>query len=314
MSTIAPESASALALIAAKPKARLVGDADGGIRQGSCIPPRGGSGKAAPSRTATLEPSVLWRYAARGLCALLGESPAFRTIENEAGAAALSGEPLPDLNMCILWRAAGAQVLFEQIQATHLPLVFLLSGPSAPGLAGQQGKFGCADFGTVPLMACTLPVPPRVKGVGGSSALAVRKAADVADLARVRRLIAQAFGLEEAPLSRAFADRLLERPDVAVYLAERSGQAVSTVIVTRHGPHAALWSMATPAGLQGQGLGRALLSEVMQRECADGMETFFLLSTAAGQRLYQQLGFRAIDEARVWLRSQSTENAGPQLH
>jgi len=259
----------------------------------------------APANPSELTP--LWQDAAQGLRALYGCAPAFRAIEGEAGMAALSGVPLADLNMGVLWQGAGAVELLARIDALELPLVMLWSGQAATDLAGTQTRVGYIDCGTVPLMVRSGPCAPPAGQAPSDVAFKVRRVSGAQDLVQARRLIAQSFGLEEEPLTRAFADGLLERADVAVYLAERSGQAVSTVMVTRHGKRAGVWSMATPTELQRQGLGRALLQEVMQGECAGGMQTFFLLATAAGQHLYEQLGFEVLEPAQVWLRGQSAQ-------
>ena len=80
--------------------------------------------------------------------------------------------------------------------------------------------------------------------------------------------------------------------------------------VTRTGPTAGIWNMATPPERQGRGMGRALLTGVLEQLCAEGVERFYLFATAAGRPLYESLGFETLADDAVWVKGHSTQTAG----
>ena len=166
-------------------------------------------------------------------------------------------------------------------------------------MAGREAEFGFADAGILPLMALDsdeVAHPPVPSG------LSFRAAATSADMARTCELVSQAFELAPGPLARAFPDAMLQRTDTTIHLVEQDGEIRSSVMVTRHGRRAGIWSMATPPGLQRRGLGRGLLVEAMRSERSRGISTFLLFATEAGRPLYDRLGFRVVEQARGWLR------------
>lgn len=65
--------------------------------------------------------------------------------------------------------------------------------------------------------------------------------------------------------------------------------------------------MATPPEDQGKGMGRALLSRIIERLSREGVERFYLFATAAGFPLYRSLGFVTLAEQPAWLNGSSTQ-------
>src|SRR5260221_630088 len=86
-----------------------------------------------------------------------------------------------------------------------------------------------------------------------------------------------------------------------VFIASRGGSPMSTVTVTRSGTTAGIWSMATPPASQGQGVGRALLTGVLDAQRRAGVERFFLFATEAGRPLYQSIGFTTLAHCPAWV-------------
>ncbi len=85
---------------------------------------------------------------------------------------------------------------------------------------------------------------------------------------------------------------------------------MSVVTVTPAGTTAGIWSMATPPQHQGKGMGRALLSQVIDDHRSRGVERFFLIATDAGRPLYASLGFETIADLSAWVLGQSTQMHG----
>jgi GNAT superfamily N-acetyltransferase len=92
-----------------------------------------------------------------------------------------------------------------------------------------------------------------------------------------------------------------------VYLASRDGEAMSTVTATHHGATAGIWRMATPPAHRRKGVGRALLTSVMEGLSRVGVARSYLLATEAGRPLYESLGFRATHDCRAFVLGHSTQ-------
>jgi GNAT superfamily N-acetyltransferase len=102
----------------------------------------------------------------------------------------------------------------------------------------------------------------------------------------------------------------LDGPGLTMYLAYDGRQPVSTVATIKAGPIVGVWSMGTLPDQQRKGVGRALLGHVMELHRAQGARAFYLWSTPAGQRLYDQLGYRTVTELSVWTTGQSVQVHG----
>lgn len=83
----------------------------------------------------------------------------------------------------------------------------------------------------------------------------------------------------------------------SVWLAYEGDQPVSTVWLTRVGACLGVMEMMTPPEHQGRGAGRALLSKALHSEWDETIDRAVLLGTPAGRRLYETLGFVAVDES-----------------
>jgi N6-L-threonylcarbamoyladenine synthase/ribosomal-protein-alanine N-acetyltransferase len=77
--------------------------------------------------------------------------------------------------------------------------------------------------------------------------------------------------------------------------------AMCTVTVTPTGDTAAISLMATPPEHQRKGLGRALLSQVIDDYRRRGVARFHLGATEAGRPLYASLGFEPVADLPVWI-------------
>jgi GNAT superfamily N-acetyltransferase len=122
------------------------------------------------------------------------------------------------------------------------------------------------------------------------------------ELAESNGLLARAGGIPRDAVNRAFGSAVLSGPGVDVFVAYRGEQAVSSVQTTRAGKDVGIWAMVTPPELQRQGAGRALLAQVLAHHLGEGTERFYLVSTPAGHRLYESVGFTAVDQWSAWVK------------
>jgi GNAT superfamily N-acetyltransferase len=103
--------------------------------------------------------------------------------------------------------------------------------------------------------------------------------------------------LLDASIGRAAAEG-----HASVWLALQGDQPVSTVWLTRVGGCLGVMEMMTPSQFQGRGAGRAVLSHAMNAEWDRSVDRTVLLGTPAGRRLYESLGFIAVDESLSCIR------------
>jgi GNAT superfamily N-acetyltransferase len=137
--------------------------------------------------------------------------------------------------------------------------------------------------------------------------MTIHQVATAADQAAVCAILAQAFGLAHAGLTSMLNVTQLSGPGLTIYLACQGEQPVSTVATIITGSIVGIWSMATLPEQQRKGIGRTLLSHVMAQHQERGVRDIYLWSTAAGQRLYGQLGFRTVAELSIWTTGRSMQ-------
>jgi hypothetical protein len=120
-------------------------------------------------------------------------------------------------------------------------------------------------------------------------------------------LVASAFAIDRAWADRTFAAAsLLDAPAFSFYVAYRGDVPMSAVCSSGAGSTVGIWTMSTPPDKQRQGAGRAVLLAAMQDHVKRGAETFYLIATAAGKPLYDNLGFKTVDELSIWLVGESS--------
>ncbi len=95
---------------------------------------------------------------------------------------------------------------------------------------------------------------------------------------------------------------MTETSGVETYIAWGDEGPMCTVSVTPTGDTAGITLMATPPEHQREGMGRALLTQVIADYRRRGVERFHLGSSEAGRRLYASLGFEElVADLPVWV-------------
>jgi GNAT superfamily N-acetyltransferase len=253
------------------------------------------------------EVAELHGLAGRGLAAMFGGAESSEVWLTRAGVMALSGEAVADLNMLLLCQPPDEARRFleeamARADARGLPLVALMAPAVTAELASAAPWLGLTAAGTMPLMVLrgaptAGPAPPcRIERVTTSEA--GRAAGE---------LLAAAFDLPLDAAMRSAGAIVGPAANAELFVAYEGETPVSTVTVSRSGDTAGIWSMATPPKRQGRGLGRALLTGVIERCRVAGVERFYLFATAAGRPLYERLGFVAIADEAVWAKGHSTQ-------
>lgn len=82
------------------------------------------------------------------------------------------------------------------------------------------------------------------------------------------------------------------------FVAEAGGSVVGSIGMERHGPFALLRSAAVSQPLQGRGIGRRLVEELMADAGREGVAAVYLLTTTA-EGYFPSFGFERIDRDAV---------------
>ncbi|MCA1824997.1 MAG: GNAT family N-acetyltransferase [Frankia sp.] len=101
-----------------------------------------------------------------------------------------------------------------------------------------------------------------------------------------------------APLARS---SMLSVPGVSAYVGSVGGEPVATAIGVRHGEHVGIFNVATDAAHRGRGYGAAVTARATLNGLAAGAKTAFLQSSEMGLHVYEQLGYRIVEQWAVWL-------------
>jgi GNAT superfamily N-acetyltransferase len=238
------------------------------------------------------------------------DGPQAEIRRTAGGTLALSGEAVADLNMLVLSApsTAAARFLAETmalVDARDLPMLAMAPPDVGAALAPDAARLGLEAAGTIPLMV--LRGAPRKKPL---AACRVERALGAEGRGIVTELMAAAFSLPADPVDRALAAMFTDTASAVTYVAHADGRPQSSVTVTRAGATAGIWNMATPPERQGRGMGRALLTGVLEQLVAEGVARFYLFATPAGRPLYESLGFETLADDPVWVKGHSTQASG----
>jgi len=255
------------------------------------------------------ETEELIRLCGRASVAMMSDVLGFELHMTRNCVLGLSGEALADFNMLMIGPSPDAEVFLTQSMARvterELPLLAMMSPDVARTLAPVATRLGLTAAGAAPLMvlrAGTAVRPSRPHKV--TRALGPELVGVAGDLASA------AFSLPRDAVARCIDVGITETSGVETYIAWGDEGPMSAVSVTPAGTTAGIWSMATPPEHQGKGMGRALLTQVINDYRSRGVERFFLIATEAGRPLYASLGFEIIADLSAWVLGHSTQMHG----
>lgn len=250
------------------------------------------------------ETEELIRLCVRALAAQMHAAPGIELHMTQSCVLALTDEPLADFNRLTLGADPAAEDFLVRSVARARrrgrPLLATLSPRAAQTLAPVATRLGFRAVGAAPLMVLRAGVPVRpgrlVKVVRAFGPELVAVAGD---------LIAAAFEEPRDVVARCIEACITPTAGVETYIAWGDEGPTCTVSVTLTGDTAAISLMATPPQHQRRGVGRALLSQVIDDYRRRGVTRFHLGATEAGRPLYASLGFELVAELPVWVLERS---------
>ena len=207
--------------------------------------------------------------------------------------ASLSSLPTTELNVCGLDPTADGRSGAELAAALggELPALVFTSKSASDSARRALTDVG---FDVTPVLEPVMCSRTRPQPAGGP--FQIRHCATADDLDAALDLTAAAHQVPRHFLSSSIG-AAATAGRASVWLACHEEQPVSTVWLTRVGDCLGVMEMMTPPEFQGRGAGRALLSHALHSEWDESLQRSVLLGTPAGRRLYESLGFIAVDES-----------------
>lgn len=252
------------------------------------------------------EAEELIQLCVRALATQMIAAPGVELHMTRSCALGLTDEPSADFNRLTLGADPDAEDFLVRSVARAKergrPLSVVMSPRAAETLAPVATDLGLAAVGTSPLMVFRpdVPVPPACP-IRLARALGPELVGVAGDL------IAAAYGKPRDLIARYFDVGMTETSGVETYIAWGDEGPMCTVSVTPTGDTGGISLMATPPEHQRKGVGRALLSQVIDDYRRRGMQRFHLGSSDAGRRLYDSLGFELVADLPVWILERPTQ-------
>jgi GNAT superfamily N-acetyltransferase len=246
------------------------------------------------------ETEELIQLSVRALVAQMNAAPGIELHMTRDCVLGLTDEPLADFNRLILGSDVDAEgILIRSVARAKergRPLTALMSPHAAQSLAPVATRLGLTAVGAAPLMV----LRPDVS-VQPSRPTKIVRALGPELVGIAGDLIAAAFDTPRDVIARCIDVCMTETAGVETYIAWGAEGPMCTVSVTPTGNTAGISLMATPPEHQRKGMGRALLSQVIDDYRRRGVERFHLGATEAGRPLYTSLGFQKIADLSAWI-------------
>ncbi len=250
------------------------------------------------------------RLYCRSFASMVAGAPRLHTRFGENSALILSGEDTLRLNTLTIGPEENPiRFLTESVGLARergLPLKAAFTPHVAEDLAPQAKWLGLTPAGKTALLSLR-----PTTALAGTVGCAVQRAAGPRAIQEMARLVSGAFdGFPAASLLRVSNSGSRTEIGREIFLGSRDGLAISTVSVSRSGDAAGIFAMATAREFQRMGIGRALLTQVINIYRDLGVTRFYLNATKVSQSFYESIGFQMMGHLAVWqLGSPQTDHA-----
>lgn len=249
------------------------------------------------------ETEDLIQLCVRALVAQMSAAPGIELHMTRNCVLGLTDEPLADFNRLTLGADPEAEDFLirsvARAKERGRPLTAVMSPRAAQTLAPVATRLGLTAVGLAPLMVLRPDVP-----VWPSRPTRIVRALGPELVGVAGDLIAAAFDTPRDVVARCLDVGVTATAGVETYIAWGDEGPMCTVTVTPTGDTGGISLMATPPEHQRKGMGRALLSQVIDDYRRRGMTRFHLGATQAGRPLYTSLGFELVADLPVWILEQ----------
>lgn len=238
----------------------------------------------------------LWEGLAVGAQGMLTAGPHGLRVLESGSALAFSGINAADLNLAFAW--GDIEVLRTLMERTE-DFLLLVSPEVDPEVAQRAATL------SIERISEPLPVWEGViqEGLLPPGTGEARRALP-SDMSEVHSVLAASFGLLREQCVEVFPESLAD--DIDIYLSERDGSSIATLMAVRTGSLVSLWSGGSVPEVRGQGVFTDIVAYALREQRARGARTFTGITEAVGSgRVLERLGGQHCTDAFVWVRGSS---------
>jgi GNAT superfamily N-acetyltransferase len=241
----------------------------------------------------------LYDECVRARIALLSGAPGLIVETKDGSTMAISGEPMYWSNwLFITSEIAGNSVVdsfVEKVTRRGLPSTIVCKkelSSQIQSVVEGAGYIRTADSALMTLVAKS--DFPQGKGCR------LRKLTDTSMNDALAEIIGRATGAPKEAVNRLIAPSIAAK-NIEVFIALRDALPVATVTTTIRDTTVGIWRMVTAPEYQRQGIGQALLAQIINLYRERNLHQFYLIANSIGRRLYEKLGFVAIADLAQWV-------------
>ena len=232
-----------------------------------------------------------WSYGLSNV-AFFGSSLSGEVVERSGLQLASCGFPVREFNFAWLRPpfsdVPGAlRLAREYFGARQLPFRFMLRSQFEWACREALQDAGAREVARIPGML----LDPIRDGAAPHPELAVREVQGEDDLDLFRETAFAGFGLPARGARVFLTERLLEMPNLRLYLGTAGGRPVCTSALCATGPVAGIYWVATLADARGRGFGEVITWSAVRGGIALGCRFASLQASALGRPVYERMGF-----------------------
>jgi N-acetylglutamate synthase len=188
--------------------------------------------------------------------------------------------------------------LLDRVEAAGVPHSLQLREGASPELTRVARERGMVLDAEEPVMLLdppsSLAVPPAIPGL---SITRLRRGEGGVHA----RIAAPAFG-DRVDVFEAATSIALSVPDIRCYAGEIEGEPVVTARAVTHLGATAVFAVATVPEHRSRGYGSAVTARAVLDGFAAGGQWAWLQAAPDATRMYERLGFRAVETGAIWVR------------
>lgn len=189
--------------------------------------------------------------------------------------------------------------LLDRVEAAGVPYCLQLRAGARRDLEEVAPRRGMVLDGEEPTMvledASLLPAPDEVAG------LTVEQLGPYEGSAHAR-IAAHAFGTRVEVFEAAVTPSILSVPGIRAYVGRVRGEAVTTAVGVTHRGVTGVIAVGTLSAHRRRGYGGAVTARAAADGFTAGARWVWLQADPSAVRVYERLGFRAVDTTAIWVR------------
>lgn len=209
--------------------------------------------------------------------------------------------PVPTLNGVWAYgldaEADGAAALLDRVAASGVPHCLQIGPRCSDALRDLAASRGMAPDGEIPLMALD---DARALDSVEARDLAVKLLAPEQAVVHAE-IAAAAFEAPPEVFQALVTPAVLATPGVRCYVGELDGEPVATAVSVTRGGSVGIFDVGTLPAKQHRGYGAAITARAVRDALGHGAQWAWLQSSQVGYRVYERLGFRALESWECWI-------------